>query len=250
MAKKKIKKTKVSKSTKSKKYIYFFGGGKADGDGDMKDLLGGKGAGLAGMTRAGVPVPPGFTITTEVCNMFYEQGAKTPDFIDKLMLEYVKKLEDVTGKKFNGENPLLVSVRSGAKFSMPGMMDTILNLGMNDKVVLTVIKLTNNPRFAWDSYRRFIQMFYDVALELPKKKFEEIIEDMKEKKGVKLDTELDAKDMEKLVAKFKELFKKEMGYDFPQDPIQQLRLARDAVFKSWNNDRAITYRKLNDIPHN
>jgi len=250
MAKKRIKKEKVLKPSKSKKYIYFFGGGQADGTGDMKDLLGGKGAGLAGMTRAGVPVPPGFTITTEVCNMFYEQGGKTPDFIDKLMLEYVKKLEDVTGKKFNGENPLLVSVRSGAKFSMPGMMDTILNLGINDKVVQTLIKLTNNPRFAWDSYRRFIQMFSDVALNLPKKKFEEIIDEMKEKKGVKLDTELDAKDMEKLVAKFKELFKKEMGYDFPQDPITQLRLARDAVFKSWNNERAITYRKLNDIPHN
>ncbi len=250
MAKKKIRKTKVSKPSKSKKYIYFFGGGKADGTGEMKDLLGGKGAGLAEMTLAGVPVPPGFTITTEVCNMFYEQGGKTPDFIDKLMLEYVKKLEDVTEKKFNGENPLLVSVRSGAKFSMPGMMDTILNLGINDKVVQTLIKLTNNPRFAWDSYRRFIQMFSDVAIGIPKKKFEEIIEEMKEKKGVKLDTELDAKDMEKLVSKFKELFKKEMGYDFPQDPIQQLRLARDAVFKSWNNERAITYRKLNDIPHN
>lgn len=250
MVKKKSKKAKVTKSSKSKKYIYFFGGGKAEGTGGMKDILGGKGAGLAEMTNAGVPVPPGFTITTEVCNMFYEKGAKTPDFIDKLMLEYVKKLEDVTGKKFGGENPLLVSVRSGAKFSMPGMMDTILNLGINDNVVQTLIKLTNNPRFAWDSYRRFIQMFSDVALDLPKKKFEEIIDEMKDKKGVKLDTELDAKDMEKLVSKFKELFKKERGYDFPQDPITQLRLARDAVFKSWNNDRAITYRKLNDIPHN
>lgn len=250
MVKKKSKKAKVTKSLKSKKYIYFFGGGKADGTGEMKDILGGKGAGLAEMTNAGVPVPPGFTITTEVCNIFYEKGEKTPDFIDKLMLEYVKKLEGVTGKRFNGENPLLVSVRSGAKFSMPGMMDTILNLGINDNVVQTLIKLTNNPRFAWDSYRRFIQMFSDVALNLPKRKFEEIIEEMKEKKGVKLDTELDAKDMEQLVSKFKELFKREQGYDFPQDPITQLRLARDAVFKSWNNERAITYRKLNEIPHN
>jgi len=182
--------------------------------------------------------------------MFYENGGKTPDFIDKLMLEYVKKLENVTGKKFNGENPLLVSVRSGAKFSMPGMMDTILNLGINDNVVKTMIKLTNNPRFVWDSYRRFIQMFSDVAIGIPKKKFEDVIDKMKEKKGVKLDTELDAGDMEKLVSSFKELFKKEEGHDFPQDPITQLRLARDAVFKSWNNERAITYRKLNDIPNN
>ncbi|HDQ25174.1 MAG TPA: pyruvate, phosphate dikinase [bacterium] len=242
-------KTKAKASGSKKKYIYFFGKGKADGTGEMKGLLGGKGAGLAEMTKAGVPVPPGFTITTEVCNLFYEVGNKTPAEVEKQMIEYVAKLEAATGKKFGGENPLLVSVRSGAKFSMPGMMDTILNLGINDNVVNAMVKLTGNERFAWDSYRRFITMFSDVALDLPKSNFEHLLESMKEKKGVKLDTDLNASDLKELVKQSKELFKEKMGYDFPQDPIDQLKAARDAVFKSWMNERAKTYRKMNDIPH-
>jgi pyruvate,orthophosphate dikinase len=235
---------------KAKKYIYFFGNGKADGEGSQKGLLGGKGAGLAEMTSAGVPVPPGFTITTDVCNLYYELGKKMPAGLEDQMLEYVKKLENASGKKFGGENPLLVSVRSGAKFSMPGMMDTILNLGINDQTVLAIIKLTKNERFAYDSYRRFIMMFSDVAMDVNKNNFEKVLEEAKHKKGVKLDTELDAKDLMELVEKFKAVYKKEKGTDFPQDPIEQLKLARNAVFNSWMNDRAIYYRKSNDIPHN
>jgi len=251
----KIKKSKKEKATKSTKkvpkYIYFFGKGKADGNGEMKALLGGKGAGLAEMTNAGIPVPPGFTITTEVCNLYYENNKKVPPELDKQMMEYVKKLEEVTGKKFGDpEKPLLVSVRSGAKFSMPGMMDTILNLGLNDEVVEGLAKLTGNPRFAYDSYRRFIQMFSDVAVGISKQLFERKIDELKEKKGVKYDVELTADDMKYLVKQFKEIYKKEKGEDFPQDPLVQLRIARNAVFNSWNNERAITYRKLNDIPHN
>ncbi len=243
-------KTKPEKKA-GKKYIYFFGKGKADGNGEMRALLGGKGAGLAEMTNAGIPVPPGFTITTEVCNMYYENNKKIPDAVDKEMLVYVKKLEEVTGKKFGDlNNPLLVSVRSGAKFSMPGMMDTILNLGINDKVVEGLAKLTGNERFAYDSYRRFIQMFSDVAVGISKHFFERKIDELKEKKGVKHDVELTAEDMKTLVKQFKEIYKKEKGVDFPQDPIEQLRIARNAVFNSWMNERAITYRKLNDIPHN
>lgn len=251
-AKKSKGKTKEKSVKKAgKKYIYFFGKGKADGNGEMRALLGGKGAGLAEMTNAGIPVPPGFTITTEVCNMYYENNKKVPDFVDKEMLAYVKKLEEVTGKKFGDpNNPLLVSVRSGAKFSMPGMMDTILNLGINDEVVEGLAKLTGNPRFAYDSYRRFIQMFSDVAVGISKHFFERKIDELKEKKGVKHDVELTADDMKYLVKQFKEIYKKEKGVDFPQDPIEQLRIARNAVFNSWMNERAITYRKLNDIPHN
>ena len=246
----KAKKSAAKKPAgKAKKYVYFFGNGKADGEGHMKALLGGKGAGLAEMTKAGVPVPPGFTITTEVCNLYYEVGKKVPEAVDKEMLVYVDKLEKATGKKFGGENPLLVSVRSGAKFSMPGMMDTILNLGLNDSTVLSLIKQTKNERFAYDSYRRFIMMFSDVAMDVPKNKFEHLFEEAKHKKGVKLDTELDAKDLREICEKFKELFKKEKGMDFPQEPLQQLKLARNAVFNSWMNDRAIYYRKQNDIPH-
>ncbi len=250
---KKVKSKSKAKPEKKagKKYIYFFGKGKADGNGEMRALLGGKGAGLAEMTNAGIPVPPGFTITTEVCNMYYENNKKIPDAVDKEMLTYVKKLEEVTGKKFGDpNNPLLVSVRSGAKFSMPGMMDTILNLGINDEVVEGLAKLTGNERFAYDSYRRFIQMFSDVAVGISKHFFERKIDELKEKKGVKLDVELTADDMKTLVKQFKEIYKKEKGVDFPQDPIEQLRIARNAVFNSWMNDRAITYRKLNDIPHN
>lgn len=251
-AKKSKGKTKEKSVKKAgKKYIYFFGKGKADGNGEMRALLGGKGAGLAEMTNAGIPVPPGFTITTEVCNMYYENNKKVPDFVDKEMLAYVKKLEEVTGKKFGDpNNPLLVSVRSGAKFSMPGMMDTILNLGINDEVVEGLARLTGNPRFAYDSYRRFIQMFSDVAVGISKHFFERKIDELKEKKGVKHDVELTADDMKYLVKQFKEIYKKEKGVDFPQDPIEQLRIARNAVFNSWMNERAITYRKLNDIPHN
>ena len=201
------------------------------------------------MTNAGIPVPPGFTITTEVCTGFYENGKKVPAGLDEQMMQYIKKLEDAEGKKFGDkENPLLVSVRSGAKFSMPGMMDTILNLGINDITVQAVIKKTGNPRFAWDSYRRFIQMYADVVMELSKKEFEHLIDARKEKKGIKYDVDFSADDMKDMVAEFKAFVKKELGKEFPQDPIEQLKGARDAVFKSWMNDRAIYYRKANDIP--
>jgi pyruvate,orthophosphate dikinase len=246
-AKAKAKKPAAGKS--GKKYLYFFGKGKAEGNGEMKALLGGKGAGLAEMTNAGIPVPPGFTITTEVCTLFYTSGKKVPAAIDATMMQYVKRLEEAENKKFGDtEKPLLVSVRSGAKFSMPGMMDTILNLGINDVTVQAVIKKTGNPRFAWDSYRRFIQMYSDVVMELSKKKFEELIDARKEKKGIKYDVDFSADDMKDMVSEFKAFVKKELGKDFPQDPIDQLRGARDAVFKSWMNDRAIYYRKQNSIP--
>ena len=255
MAKKKAKKKAVKKAAKkavksSKKYIYFFGGGKADGNGTQKALLGGKGAGLAEMTKAGVPVPPGFTITTEVCNLYYDYGRKMPPGLEDQMKQYLAKLEKVAGKKFGDtENPLLVSVRSGAKFSMPGMMDTILNLGLNDIAVEGLAKSTGNDRFAYDSYRRFIQMFSDVAIGISKSFFERRIDAMKEKKGVKNDIDLSTDDLKELVKEFKEIYKKEKGVDFPQEPLDQLKLARNAVFGSWMNDRAITYRRMNDIPH-
>jgi pyruvate,orthophosphate dikinase len=250
MAKKAAKAKKpAGKAKASKKYVYFFGKGKADGNGEMKALLGGKGAGLAEMTNAGVPVPPGFTITTEVCTGFYENGKKVPAGLDDQMMQYIKKLEETENKKFgDAVNPLLVSVRSGAKFSMPGMMDTILNLGVNDVTVQAIIKNTGNPRFAWDSYRRFIQMYADVVMEVSKKKFEHLIDARKEKKGIKFDVDFSADDMKDMVAEFKAFVKKEIGKDFPQDPIDQLKGARDAVFKSWMNDRAIFYRKANNIP--
>jgi len=246
---KKAKAKKAAGKAKGAKYIYFFGAGKADGNGEMKALLGGKGAGLAEMTNAGIPVPPGFTITTEVCTLFYKSGKKVPAAIDSTMMEFVKKLEATENKKFGDEvNPLLVSVRSGAKFSMPGMMDTILNLGINDVTVQAIIKRTNNARFAWDSYRRFIQMYSDVVMDLSKSKFEHLIDKRKEKKGIKYDIDFNAEDFKDMVAEFKAFVKKELGRDFPQDPIDQLRGARDAVFKSWMNDRAIYYRKQNAIP--
>jgi pyruvate,orthophosphate dikinase len=249
MAKKAKAKKPAAKAKVSKKMIYFFGKGKADGNGEMKALLGGKGAGLAEMTNAGIPVPPGFTITTEVCTGFYENGKKVPAGLDDQMMQYIKKLEDAEGKKFGDSvNPLLVSVRSGAKFSMPGMMDTILNLGINDVTVQAVIKKSNNPRFAWDSYRRFIQMYADVVMELSKKEFEHLIDARKEKKGIKYDVDFNADDMKDMVSEFKIFVKKKLGKDFPQDPIEQLKGARDAVFKSWMNDRAIFYRKQNSIP--
>ncbi len=239
--------------TTGKKYIYFFGSGKADGTGAMKDLLGGKGAGLAEMTNAGVPVPPGFTITTEVCNLFYDLGKKVPDGLDGEMREYMIKVEGALGGsfKFGGvDRPLLVSVRSGSKFSMPGMMDTVLNLGLNDQTVQGLIRRTGNERFAWDAYRRFIQMFGNVVMGIEKEVFEHIIHEVKKKKKVNLDIELTAEDLKGLVDKFKAKVRQVVKREFPQDPWEQLLMARDAVFGSWNNPRAITYRKLNDIPGN
>ena len=231
------------------KYIYFFGGGKAEGRGDMKDLLGGKGAGLAEMTNAGIPVPPGFTITTEMCTYYYQHNGKFPDDFDQQLNEYLKKLEEVTGKKFGSpENPLLVSVRSGAKISMPGMMDTILNLGLNDEVVKGLAKNSGDERFAYDAYRRFIQMFGNVVMGIDKNKFEKYLEEKKKERGVEYDSELSSDDLKDLVEKFKQVYKEETGKDFPQDPMVQLKMAIEAVFKSWNNPRAITYRKINKIP--
>ena len=229
-----------------KKYVYMF----PEGNGSMRELLGGKGANLAEMTGLGMPVPQGFTITTEACTRYYEDGKTIYPDIQEQILEYLDKLEKVTGKTLGDpENPLLVSVRSGARASMPGMMDTILNLGMNDEICEAVAKLTNNPRFARDSYRRFIQMFSDVVMELPKSTFETFIDQVKEKKGVKMDNELDADDMSELIVLFKDHYKKSLGEDFPQDPKKQLMEAVRAVFRSWDNPRANTYRRMNDIPH-
>ena len=229
----------------SKKYVYMF----AEGNANMRELLGGKGANLAEMSSLGLPVPYGFTITTEACNAYYDDGAKINEDIMKQIKVALGKLEKQAGKKLgDAKNPLLVSVRSGARASMPGMMDTILNLGINDEVAETIAKKTKNERFAYDSYRRFIQMFSDVVMELSKKKFEEIIDEIKEKKGVKLDTELDADDMKELVKRFKAFYKKELKEDFPQNTSVQLERAIEAVFRSWNNPRAIFYRKENDIP--
>jgi len=236
-----------------KKLIYFFGNGKADGTGTMKDLLGGKGAGLAEMTNAGVPVPPGFTITTEVCNLFYDLNKRVPDGLDAEMRDYMKKMEDALGGKFKFgdlDRPLLVSVRSGSKFSMPGMMDTVLNLGLNDKTIQGLIRMSGNERFAWDAYRRFIQMFGNVVMGIEKDAFEHILHEVKKKRKLKLDIEMTAEDLKGLVAKFKSKVKQIAKRDFPQDVWEQLLMSRDAVFNSWNNPRAITYRKLNDIPGN
>ena len=229
----------------NKKFVYNF----TEGNGKMRELLGGKGANLAEMTSLGMPVPNGFTVTTEACNQYYEDGETINEDIKKEIFEHVAYLEETTGKKLGStENPLLVSVRSGARASMPGMMDTILNLGINDDVVEVIAKRTNNPRFAYDSYRRFIQMFADVVMGLPKSRFEEIIDDIKAKKNVKLDTELDADDLKEMVELFKAFYRENLNEDFPTDPKVQLEKAVEAVFKSWNNPRAIFYRKMNDIP--
>src|SRR5579871_2579312 len=228
------------------KYVYFFGGGKADGNGKMKDVLGGKGAGLAEMTNAGLPVPPGFTIQTEACRE-YMRGGLSPD-VDKQMDEALAKLEALQGQKLGkGDNPLLVSVRSGAKFSMPGMMDTILNLGLNDESVQALAKRSNNPRFAADSYRRLIQMFGNVVLDIEKHAFDEVFDAKKKQKKAKMDTDLDAKALEEVIAEYKKVVKKHAKRDFPQDPREQLVMARDAVFRSWQNDRAKHYRRINNI---
>ncbi len=237
---------KASSTSTPTKYIYFFGGGAADGNGRMKDTLGGKGAGLAEMTNAGLPVPPGFTIQTESCRE-YMRGALNPE-METEMHAALERLERLQGQKLGaGENPLLVSVRSGAKFSMPGMMDTILNLGLNDKAVEALAKRSNNPRFAYDSYRRLIQMFGDVVLDIPKKKFEHIFDAIKEREKVKFDYELQPEALKDIIAEYKKLVKKEAGKDFPQNPLDQLVAARDAVFRSWQNERAKTYRRINHI---
>ena len=229
------------------KYVYSFN----EGSKEMKNLLGGKGANLAEMTKIGLPVPYGFTVTTEACNKYYDDGEILDKEVVDEIVEKLKEVEDVTDKKFGStEKPLLVSVRSGAVFSMPGMMDTVLNLGLNDDTVSAVGKLTNNPRFAYDSYRRFIQMFADVVMSIDKSKFDEIFDGKKAEKGVKLDIELDADDLKDITIKFKALYKDIMGEEFPQDPMVQLIEAVKAVFRSWNNDRAILYRKLNNIPSN
>src|SRR5271166_1737789 len=233
--------------TKAVKYVYFFGDNHAEGHGKMKDDLGGKGAGLAEMTNAGLPVPPGFTIQTEACRE-YMRTAKTSAQVDKQMDEALGKLEKLQGQKLGGsDNPLLVSVRSGAKFSMPGMMDTILNLGLNDKSVEGLAKLTGNPRFAYDSYRRLIQMFGSVVLDIPKPVFEEVFDGKKKQKKAKLDTDLDAKALQEVIAEYKKVVVKHTKSEFPQNPHDQLVMARDAVFRSWLNDRAKTYRRINNI---
>ncbi len=225
------------------KYVYLFN----EGNANMRELLGGKGANLAEMTNLGLPIPKGFTVTTEACNKYYEDGKAISEEIKNEIFEKLASLESATGKKFgDAENPLLVSVRSGARASMPGMMDTVLNLGINDNVVAAMA--TKNERFAYDSYRRFIQMFSDVVMEIEKPKFEKIIDELKEQKGVKLDTELDANDLKEMIVRYKALYKAEKGTDFPQDPTYQLMEAVKAVFRSWDNPRAITYRRLNDIP--
>jgi pyruvate,orthophosphate dikinase len=230
----------------SKKYVYLF----SEGNADMRELLGGKGANLAEMTNIGLPVPQGFTITTEACTRYYEDGRQlAPDIQDEIM-KYVAKLEKMSGKKFGDvENPLLVSVRSGARASMPGMMDTILNLGLNDAVAESLVKATNNPRFVYDAYRRFIQMFSDVVMELPRDKFEEHLTMMKEDRGVQLDSQLGAEDLKELVGIFKAYYKERMGVDFPSDPVEQMMAAIKAVFRSWDNPRANVYRRMNDIPY-
>ena len=228
------------------KYVYAF----TEGNADMRNLLGGKGANLAEMTNIGLPVPQGFTITTEACTKYYEDGREINEEIQSQINEYIAKMEEVTGKKFGDkENPLLVSVRSGARASMPGMMDTILNLGLNEDVVNVIAEKSNNPRWAWDCYRRFIQMYSDVVMEVGKKYFEQLIDEMKERKGVKQDIELDANDLKELANSFKAEYKEKIGTDFPDDPKEQLMGAIKAVFRSWDNPRANVYRRDNDIPY-
>ena len=230
----------------SHKYVYLF----SEGDGSMRELLGGKGANLAEMTKLGLPVPQGFTISTEACTQYYEDGRQINDEIQAEILEYVGKMEEITGKKFGDkENPLLVSVRSGARASMPGMMDTILNLGLNEEVVEVMAKKSGNPRWAYDCYRRFIQMYSDVVMEVGKKYFEELIDKMKESRGVTQDTELTAEDLKELAEQFKAEYKEKIGCDFPTDPKEQLMGAVKAVFRSWDNPRANVYRRMNEIPY-
>jgi pyruvate,orthophosphate dikinase len=255
----KVRKTKTKNTDRSKgetmtankKCYYFFGGGKAEGDAQMRDLLGGKGAGLAEMTNAGIPVPPGFTITTEVCNIYYDCGMTVPKEIEAEMKVYLTRLETAAGKKFGDvANPLLVSVRSGAKFSMPGMMDTVLNLGLNEDTVKGLAEKTGNERFALDNYRRFIQMFGNVVLGIDKDMFEEVITRRKKDKRIKQDSSLQPADLKDIIKKYKAIAKRKSGESFPDDPYIQLRMARDAVFRSWNNPRAISYRRMHGIQAN
>ena len=233
----------------SKKYVYLF----SEGNAKMRELLGGKGANLAEMTNIGLPVPQGFTVTTEACTQYYEDGRHiSAEIMDEIM-QYVEKIEKINGKKFGDlNNPLLVSVRSGARASMPGMMDTILNLGLNDEVVAAMIKGNPDPkfeRFVYDSYRRFIQMFSDVVMEVGKKYFEQLIDKMKAEKGIEYDVDLTASDLKTLAEQFKAEYKSQIGQDFPSDPVEQLKAAIEAVFRSWDNPRANVYRRDNDIPY-
>ncbi len=240
---------KAGKASKTQKRVYFFGNGKADGDRTMKDTLGGKGSGLAEMTNAGLPVPPGFTISTQVCNLYYATKGRLPADIDREIDENLRKLEKAAGKKLGDvSNPLLVSVRSGAKFSMPGMMDTILNLGLNDRTVEGLKAKTGNGRFAYDSYRRFIQMYGNVVLGIPKEKFEHEFESVKHEHGARVDTDLGEDGLREVVDRYKQVVEREAKQPFPQDPREQLRGARDAVFKSWMNQRAKEYRRIYEIP--
>ena len=228
-----------------KKYVYLF----TEGNADMRELLGGKGANLAEMTRIGLPVPQGFTISTEACTRYYADGKVIAPDIEKQIYDALAKTEEIVGKKFGDENdPWLVSVRSGARASMPGMMDTILNLGLNDISVKGLAKLTSNEHFAYDAYRRFIAMFSDVVMEIEKRKFEDVLDEFKEKRGVKFDRDLTAEDLKEVVERFKAIYKAEKGVDFPQNPKEQLMEAIKAVFRSWDNPRAIYYRRMNDIP--
>ena len=232
----------------SKKYLYLF----TEGDATMRELLGGKGANLAEMTKVGLPVPQGFTISTEACTQYYEDGRQINDEIQAQIIEYIAKMEEINGKKFGDlKNPLLVSVRSGARASMPGMMDTILTLGLNDDVVEAMISGNSDPKFArfvYDSYRRFIQMYSDVVMEVGKKYFEQLIDEMKARKGVTYDVELTAEDLKELATQFKAEYKSKIGTEFPSDPKEQLMGAIKAVFRSWDNPRANVYRRDNDIP--
>ncbi len=233
----------------TKKYVYFFGNGKAEGHGDMKDLLGGKGAGLAEMTNLGVPVPAGFTISTEACVVYFKNKRKYPPGLWEEVLRYMKRLEAAMGAKFGAPaNPLLVSVRSGARASMPGMMDTVLNLGLNDRTVQGLIKKTKNERFAYDAYRRFIAMFSTVVMDLKRERFEEVLKEKKVETGAVHDTDLTAAALKDLVARYKRIVKEETGREFPDDPYEQLKMGINAVFNSWYGARAVTYRRLYDIP--
>ena len=229
----------------AKQWVYMF----SEGNADQRNLLGGKGANLAEMTRIGLPVPQGFTVSTEACLEYLEQGKLTDEMVDQIHAR-MEELNDISGKRFGDEkNPLLVSVRSGARISMPGMMDTILNLGLNDVTVEALSAKSDNPRFAWDSYRRFIQMFADVVQEIEKNKFENVLDEIKDREGYKVDTELTVENLKELVSRYKEIVKQETGRDFPTEPEEQLMMAVEAVFRSWNNPRAIVYRNLNEIPH-
>src|SRR5690554_2829439 len=232
----------------AKKYVYRFGGGQAEGNKDMRDLLGGKGANLAEMSAIGLPVPPGFTITTEACAYYHEHGGKWPEGLEEQVREGVRHIEQLMGARFGDpENPLLVSVRSGAAISMPGMMDTVLNLGINDQVVEGLARRTNNERFAYDAYRRFIDMFGDVMMSVKHDYFEKVLDALKREKGVKEDTELDAEALKELVRRYKEVYRQHTGSLFPEDPYEQLYKAINAVFKSWNSERAVKYRQIHKI---